>query len=56
MRGFISLGNYNHVDNNHKDILGYVYYGSIVNITRTCLFKYTVNFTTKKWKFSDEKF
>ena len=25
-------------------------------ITKTCLFKYTENFTTKKWKFSDKKF
>ena len=26
------------------------------SITKTCLFKYTENFTTKKWKFSDKKF
>ena len=25
-------------------------------ITKICLFKYTENFTTKKWKFSDKKF
>ena len=25
-------------------------------ITKTCLFKYTEFFPTKKWKFSDEKF
>ena len=25
-------------------------------ITKTCLFKYTENFTTKKWKFTDKKF
>ena len=25
-------------------------------ITKTCLFKYTENFTTKKWKFSDKNF
>ena len=25
-------------------------------IMKTCLFKYTENFTTKKWKFSDKKF
>ena len=25
-----------------------------VNITKTCLFKYPENFTTKKWKFSDK--
>ena len=25
------------------------------NITKRCLFKYTENFTTKKWKFSDKK-
>ena len=25
-------------------------------ITKACLFKYTEIFTTKKWKFSDEKF
>ena len=24
------------------------------NITKTCLFKYTENFTIKKWKFSDK--
>ena len=24
-------------------------------ITKTCLFKYTENFITKKWKFSDKK-
>ena len=24
-------------------------------ITKTCLFKYTENFNTKKWKFSDKK-
>ena len=24
-------------------------------ITKTCLFKYTEHFTTKKWKFSDKK-
>ena len=28
----------------------------MLGITKTCLFKYTENFTTKKWKFSDEKF
>ena len=26
------------------------------DITKTCLFKYTENFTTKKWKYSDKKF
>ena len=25
------------------------------HITKTCLFKYTENFITKKWKFSDKK-
>ena len=25
------------------------------HITKTCLFKYTENFTTWKWKFSDNK-
>ena len=25
-------------------------------ITKTCLFKYTENFSTQKWKFSDKKF
>ena len=25
-------------------------------ITKTCLVKYSENFTTKKWKFSDKKF
>ena len=28
----------------------------LIRITKTCLFKYTENFTTKKWKFSDKKF
>ena len=27
-----------------------------ISITKTCLFKYTENFTTKKWNFSDKKF
>ena len=31
MRGLISLVNHNHVDNNLKEILVYVYFGSIVN-------------------------
>ena len=26
-----------------------------ISITKTCLFKYTDNFTTKKWKISDKK-
>ena len=26
-----------------------------VPVTKTCLFNYTENFTTKKWKFSDKK-
>ena len=26
------------------------------NITKTCLFKYTEKFVTKKWNFSDKKF
>ena len=26
-----------------------------IPITKTCLFKYTENFITKKWKFSDKK-
>ena len=32
--------------------------GSILlfTITKTCLFKHTENFTTKKWKFADKKF
>ena len=30
--------------------------GGFQLIMKTCLFKYTENFTTKKWKFSDEKF
>ena len=29
---------------------------SPIHITKTRLFKYTENFTTKKWKFSDKKF
>ena len=29
--------------------------GRLCFITKTCLFKYTENFTTKKWKFSDKK-
>ena len=28
--------------------------GRHLSITKTCLFKYTENFTTKKWKFSDK--
>ena len=28
----------------------------VFTITKTCLFKYNENFTTKKWKFSDKKF
>ena len=35
------------------------WFHSLINvlfITKTCLFKYTENFTTKKWKFSDKKF
>ena len=36
----------------------YMLHGSsyYIYITKTCLFKYTENFTTKKWKFSDKKF
>ena len=30
--------------------------GAVLYTTKTCLFKYTENFTTKKWKFSDKKF
>ena len=29
---------------------------NLLTITKTCLFKYIENFTTKIWKFSDEKF
>ena len=29
---------------------------AVQNITKTCLFKYTENFTIKKWKISDKKF
>ena len=29
--------------------------GHMLSITKTRLFKYTENFTTKKWKFSDKK-
>ena len=30
---------------------------AVIHITKTCLFKYTENFTTKRnWKFSDKKF
>ena len=28
----------------------------LIDITKTRLFKYIVNFTTKKWNFSDKKF
>ena len=28
---------------------------NLIRITKTCLFKYIENFTTKKWKFSDKK-
>ena len=28
---------------------------TVRTITKTCLFKYTENFTTKKWKFTDKK-
>ena len=31
-------------------------YYFMINITKTCLFKYIENFTTKKGKFSDKKF
>ena len=27
----------------------------LISITKTCLFKYTENFITEKWKFSDKK-
>ena len=29
--------------------------GFCYDITKTCLFNYTENFTTKQWKFSDKK-
>ena len=29
---------------------------TLSTITKTCLFKYTENFSTKKWKISDKKF
>ena len=47
---------------NYDDISGKTYDVDVVkkndtdHITKTCLFKYTENFTTKKWKFPDKKF
>ena len=32
------------------------WYLNVSTITKTCLFKYTENFTTKKWRFSDKIF
>ena len=29
---------------------------NVTNITKICLFKYTENLTTKKWKCSDKKY
>ena len=37
MRGMISLANDNHVDNNLKDILVNVYYGSTVTFDSKCI-------------------
>ena len=31
-------------------------YAHTTNITKTCLLKYTENFTTRKWKFSDKTY
>ena len=36
-----------------KALLTYMQY-ELVFITKTCLFIYTENFTTKNWKFSDK--
>ena len=36
--------------------IGTAQLGICLHITKTRLFKYTEFFTTKKWKFSDEKF
>ena len=53
----IAPNNNNNNNNNNKDnnktILKLKLF---LHITTTCLFKYTENFTTKKWKFSDKKF
>ena len=32
----------------------FICFYSLQNITKTCLFKYIENFTTKNWKFSDK--
>ena len=40
-----------HHENNKSMVLDY---GCSLRITKTCLFKYNENFTTKKWKFSDK--
>ena len=37
-------------------VIRVVFLLSVLSITKTNLFKYTENFTTKKWKFSDKKF
>ena len=43
---------------NESTVLEHTGLGNSVDpdhITKTCLFKYTENFTTKNWKFSDKK-
>ena len=47
-----------HVNHNISSYNIYSYVNYVVrgfNITKTRLYKYTENFTTKKWKFSDKK-
>ena len=40
----------------HKIFILFISWKKIEHITKTCLFKYTENFTTKNWNFSDKKF
>ena len=39
-----------------SEAMGVYYFHKTSLITKICLFKYTENFTTKKWNFSDKKF
>ena len=41
--------------NYYSSCVGAALKGKYVSITKTRLFKYIANFTTKKWKFSDKK-
>ena len=40
----------------YMELYWYLSYSICTNITKTCLFKYIENFTTKKGKFSDKNF